>query len=59
MHFTCQIKVNDDMEFQYYEKIKFLISKMTEFCNYMCFAIKWVKRHEFRNSIVISRKCLL
>jgi len=40
MHFTCQIKVNDDMKFQYYEKIKILISKMTGLCNYMRFATK-------------------
>jgi len=41
MHFTCQTKVNDDMEFQYYKKIKKnLIDKMIRFCNYMSFVTK-------------------
>jgi hypothetical protein len=51
MHFTCQTKVNDDIEFQYYNKIKNIVDKMTMFCNYMCVVTKWEKRHEFSNSI--------
>jgi hypothetical protein len=54
MHFTCQIKVNNDMEFQYYKKIKILINKTIGLCNYMCFVTKWVKRRGFNNSIIIS-----
>jgi len=31
---------------------------MIKFCNYMSFAVKWVKWHRFKNSIVTSHNCL-
>jgi hypothetical protein len=44
MHFAHQIKVNDDMEFQYYKKIKKILGdEMTELCNHMSFVTKWVR----------------
>jgi hypothetical protein len=44
MHFRCQTKVNDDMEFQYYKNIKKnVVDRTIELCNYMSFAIKWMK----------------
>jgi hypothetical protein len=42
MHFTRQTKVNDDMEFQYYNK-KILIDKTIKLCNYTSFMTEWVK----------------
>jgi len=33
MYFRCQIKINDDMEFQYYKKIKIKIVDKTIFSN--------------------------
>jgi hypothetical protein len=46
------------MKFQYYKKTKDIVDKTIELCNYMSFATKWVKWHEFNNSIVTSPKCL-
>ncbi len=60
MQFTCQIKVNDDMEFLYYkQKKQIIVDKMIKVCNYMSFATKWVKWHGFNNSIVTSHSCPL
>jgi hypothetical protein len=42
MHFIFQIEVNNDMEFQYYEKKKEK-KKTIGLCNHMCFATKRVK----------------
>jgi hypothetical protein len=44
MHFAHQTKVNGDMEFQYYKKIKKILGDETiELCNHMSFATKWVR----------------
>jgi hypothetical protein len=56
---TCHTKVDDDLEFQYYKKIKkILFEKIIGFYNFMSFATKWMKQHEFNNSIVTNWKYL-
>jgi len=53
MHFIHHTKVNDDMEFHYYKKIK-----KSKLLKRLGFATKWVKQHGlFNNSPVISHIC--
>jgi hypothetical protein len=39
------------------KNLKILIDEMIGLCNYMFFAIKWVKWHGFNNLLIISCKC--